>query len=188
MAWYDVWMRGGSLRGLPADSSDSEGELDDSGNAGFDDARSRAQILNRVLHNVLATDYGRMKSAATPTPMSFEEFEIDARRPAAEQYEIFARYGWTDGPPSPLYLQRRMVQLARERYERALAAAERDHPNLIVTFPRTFDEFQKAPYRNGQFYFLKPRGRTNGRVHEDDSLDEHDDDVEHDEYEHYMHG
>ena len=52
-------MRGGSPQGLPADSSDSEGELDDSGDAGFDDARSRAQILNRVLHNVLSTDRER---------------------------------------------------------------------------------------------------------------------------------
>ena len=54
--------------------------------------------------------------------------------------------------------------------------------------PKTFDEFQKAPCRDGQFYFLKPRGRTDRRVHEADSLDEHDDVVEHDEYEHHMYG
>ena len=54
-------------------------------------------------------------------------FEIDARLPAAGQLKIFAHYGWLDGPPSPLYVQRRMVQLARERYERALASAKRLH-------------------------------------------------------------
>ena len=47
--------------------------------------------------------------------------------------------------------------------------------------------FLLAPSRNGQFYFLKPRGRTDRRVHEDDSLDERDDDVAHDEYEHHVH-
>ena len=131
-----------------------------------------------MLHNVLSTDRERKKSAATPTPMSLDDFEVDARQPAATQLATFARYGWQDGPPSPLYIQRRMVQLARERYERALATAERLHPNSIVTFPGTFDEFRKAPYRDGQFYYLKPRGRKNHRdldaadVTDDDECDE----------------
>ena len=91
-------------------------------------------------------------------------FEIDARLPAAGQLKIFAHYGWLDGPPSPLYVQRRMVQLARERYERALASAKRLHPGKTVTFPMTFAEFEKARSweAGGGFYFIAPRSGGKG--------------------------
>ena len=80
-----------------------------------------------------------------------------------------------DGPPSPLYVQRRMVQLARERYERALARAKRLHPGKVVTFPKTFAEFEKARSweAGGGFYFIAPRGGGKGVPRQDDfALDE----------------
>ena len=109
---------------------------------------------------MLSTDFERMKTALTEVPYSIDDFEIDARLPAAGQLKIFAHYGWLDGPPSPLYVQRRMVQLARERYERALASAKRLHPGKTVTFPMTFAEFEKArSWEAGSgFYFSSRRG------------------------------
>ena len=62
---------------------------------------------------MLSTDFVRMEAALTKVPYSIDNFEIDARLPADEQLKIFARYGWLDGPPSPLYyVQRRMVGAA----------------------------------------------------------------------------
>ena len=172
VAWYDAWLRGASLRGLPADSDGSE-SADDEAND-LDDPRSRAQLVTRWLHQVLSTDYKRMKTALKQVPFSIYDFEIDARLPAAAQLATLAAYGWLDGPPSPLYLQRRMVQLARDRYERALARAQSLHPGFTVTFPKTFAEFTKAPCRDGEFYFLKPRGVGGHRAEFDNKLDEMD--------------
>ena len=122
-----------------------------------------------------------MKAALTKVPHWIDDFEIDARLPADEQLKIFARYGWLDGPPSPLYVQRRMVQLARERYERALASAERLHPGKTVTFPMTFAGFEKARSweAGGGFYFIAPRGgkkemRQQGDAALDEAMDETD--------------
>ena len=154
--WYDAWLRGASLRGLPADSDDSD-SADETYND-FDDPRSRSQLVTRWLHQVLSTDFKRMATALTKVPYSIDDFEIDARLPADEQLKIFARYGWLDGPPSPLYVQRRMVQLARERHERALARAQSLYPDKTVTFPMPFAEFEKARCRDGEFYFIAPRG------------------------------
>jgi hypothetical protein len=136
--------------------------------------RSRAELVTRWLHQVLSTDVERMRTARTEVPHSIDDFEIDARLPAVEQLKIFARYGWLDGPPSPLYLQRRMVQLARERYERALARAKRLHPGKVVTFPKTFAEFEKARSweAGGSFYFIAPRGGGKGVPEDDFALDE----------------
>ena len=173
VAWYDAWLRGASLRGLPADSDDSD-SADDT-YSDFDDPRSRAQLVTRWLHQVLSTDFVRMKAALTKVPHSIDDFEIDARLPADEQLNIFARYGWLDGPPSPLYVQRRMVQLARERYERALASAERLHPGKTVTFPMTFAGFEKARSweAGGGFYFIaRPGGKKEMRQQGDAALDE----------------
>ena len=179
VAWYDAWLRGASLRGLPVDSDDSD-SADDT-YSDFDDPRSRAQLVTRWLHQVLSTDFVRMKAALTKVPHSIDDFEIDARLPADEQLNIFARYGWLDGPPSPLYVQRRMVQLARERYERALASAERLHPGKTVTFPMTFAGFEKARSweAGGGFYFIAPRGgkkemRQQGDAALDEAMDETD--------------
>ena len=68
-----------------------------------------------------------------------------------------------------------MVQLARERYERALARAKRLHPGKVVTFPKTFAEFEKARSweAGGGFYFIAPRGGGKGVPRQDDfALDE----------------
>ena len=116
----------------------------------------------------------RDRSTETSFPHILYDFEIDARLPAAAQLATLAAYGWLDGPPSPLYLQRRMVQLARDRYERALARAQSLHPGFTVTFPKTFAEFTKAPCRDGEFYFLKPCGLGGHRAALDDTLDEMD--------------
>ena len=174
VAWYDAWLRGASLRGQPADSDDSD-SADDTYND-FDDPRSRAQLVTRWLHQVLSTDFERMKTALTEVPYSIDDFEIDARLPAAGQLKIFAHYGWLDGPPSPLYVQRRMVQLARERYERALASAKRLHPGKTVTFPMTFAEFEKARSweAGGGFYFIAPRSGGKGMRQQDDSVRDED--------------
>ena len=117
-----------------------------------------------------------MKTALTEVPYSIDDFEIDARLPAAGQLKIFAHYGWLDGPPSPLYVQRRMVQLARERYERALASAKRLHPGKTVTFPMTFAEFEKARSweAGGGFYFIAPRSGGKGMRQQDDSVRDED--------------
>ena len=51
-----------------------------------------------------------MEEALEEVPYSFYDFETDVRLPATEQLELyFARYGWMDGPPTPLYLERRIV-------------------------------------------------------------------------------
>ena len=115
-----------------------------------------------------------MKTALKQVPFSIYDFEIDARLPAAGQLATLAAYGWLDGPPTPLYLQRRMVQLARDRYECALARAQSLHPGFTVTFPKPFAEFTKAPCRDGEFYFLKPRGVGGHRAEFDNKLDEMD--------------
>ena len=66
-----------------------------------------------------------MEEALEEVPYSFYDFETDVRLPATEQLEIyFARYGWMDGPPTPLYLERRMVPLVRE-----LARAQSLYPD-----------------------------------------------------------
>ena len=92
--WYDAWLRGASLRGLPADSDDSD-SADETYND-FDDPRSRSQLVTRWLHQVLSTDFKRLATALTKVPYSIDDFEIDARLPADEQLKIFARYGWLD--------------------------------------------------------------------------------------------
>ena len=172
VAWYDAWLRGASLRGQPVDSDDSD-SADDTCND-LHEPRSRAELVTRWLHQVLSTDVERMRTAQTKVPYSIDDFEIDARLPAVEQLKIFARYGWLDGPPSPLYLQRRMVQLARERYECALARAKRLHPGKVVTFPKTFAEFERARSweAGGGFYFVAPRGGGKGVPQDDFALDE----------------
>ena len=74
-----------------------------------------------------------------------------------------------------------MVQLARERYERALASAERLHPGKTVTFPTTFAGFEKARSweAGGGFYFIARRGgkkemRQQGDAALDEAMDETD--------------
>ena len=97
-----------------------------------------------------------------------------------------SQYLLAHGPPSPLYVQRRMVQLARERYERALASAERLHPGKTVTFPMTFPMMTFAGFEKarsweagGGFYFIAPRGgkkemRQQGDAALDEAMDETD--------------
>ena len=79
-----------------------------------------------------------------------------------------------------------MVQLARERYERALASAERLHPGKTVTFPMTFPMMTFAGFEKarsweagGGFYFIAPRGgkkemRQQGDAALDEAMDETD--------------
>ena len=174
VAWYDAWLRGASLRGLPADSDDSD-SADDT-YSDFDDPRSRAQLVTRWLHQVLSTDFVRMKAALTKVPHSIDDFEIDARLPADEQLNIFARYGWLDGPPSPLYVQRRMVQLARERYERGRAGERRTPaPRQDRDLPDGLRGVREGTQLGGGcgFYFIAPRGgKKETRQQDDAALDE----------------
>jgi hypothetical protein len=65
---------------------------------------SRAQHVTTRLHCFLAP------------AVHVVDFEIDTRRPAAEQSGVFAAYGWPDAPPSPSQILRLMLQAAEAAF------------------------------------------------------------------------
>ena len=159
LKYYDDWVRGGVLSGVPvADGADDGGDDDGPGACDDDDDHpTRARLVTRWLHRVL--------SAVPPfdvhtAPISFDDFEISASLPAVDQRAIFARHGWPQGPPRTQWMLLAMLWLARQRYSRAYDLATDLHPGKTITFPKTFKEFCKAPMRDGGFYFV---GKGSGR-------------------------
>jgi hypothetical protein len=98
---YDEWMRGKNLCNIDPDFF------------GWRDEESYERNLEQCDPNTPA-QWVASALAAAFNLRSALHLKLDPRRPAHEQLDAFAEYGWADGPPSASWLMTRLTGVMEE--------------------------------------------------------------------------